>query len=66
MYIQETNFVLHEVHCKTKLKLCDLCGDYVPKTELNQHYLDEHAPEPCDLCGDKLPRDKLDAHKVVL
>lgn len=60
------SFLLHEVHCKRNLKLCDMCGNPVPKSEIEQHYLEEHAPEPCDLCGEKLPKDGLDAHKVSL
>ena len=36
----------------------------MPKSELESHYKEEHAPVPCDLCGKGISKEDLDDHKV--
>ena len=62
--IATVNFVMHEVHCHRNIVLCATCDEPVPKSELERHFNDLHAPVTCHLCGQAVDKSTLDSHKV--
>ncbi|QCE00752.1 U2-associated protein [Vigna unguiculata] len=57
------NIDLHYAHCSRKLEKCKICGDMVPRKNVEDHYLNTHAPVSCSLCNETMERDILDIHK---
>lgn len=41
--VAESNFTLHEMHCKRFLCLCPDCNETIPKEHLNQHREEQHT-----------------------
>ena len=64
--IATANFVMHEVHCRRNIVLCERCDEPVPRSELDSHFEEFHAMVNCDLCGQSLERAALDSHKVCV
>ena len=62
--IAESNYVIHEVHCRRNIVLCDQCNEPVPRIDLETHVKDVHAPVDCELCGSAVERDRVERHKV--
>ncbi len=63
--IKESAFITHEIHCRRFIVLCEHCEEPVPKKDLDDHYEEEHSPQPCELCEDIFPKDQLEDHKVA-
>ncbi len=64
--IAAANFVMHEVHCRRNIVLCEKCGEPVPRTEMEEHISEEHALVPCDMCSQQFEVSKIEAHKVSI
>ena len=62
--IAAANFVMHEVHCRRNIVLCEKCGEPVPRTEMEEHIAEEHALVPCEMCSLQFEISKIEAHKV--
>lgn len=62
--IAENNFVIHEVHCQRNIVLCKQCNEPVPRSDLETHVKDVHAPINCELCGLAVERNNVEQHKV--
>ncbi|WVY89205.1 hypothetical protein V8G54_034719 [Vigna mungo] len=64
------NIDLHYAHCSRKLEKCKICGDMVPRKNVEDHYLNTHAPfkanqivKTYDEHSETMERDILDIHK---
>lgn len=42
-YVAESNFTLHEMHCRRFLCVCPDCEETVPKEHLEQHRQEQHT-----------------------
>ena len=62
--IAESNYVIHEVHCRRNIVLCEQCNEPVPRIDLETHVKDVHAPINCELCGSAVERNRVERHKV--
>lgn len=62
--IAESNYVIHEVHCRRNIVLCEQCHEPVPRSDLETHVKDVHAPVNCELCGSAVERNSVEQHKV--
>jgi len=62
--IAESNYVIHEVHCLRNIVLCEQCNEPVPRSDLETHFKDVHAPVNCELCGLAVERNNVEQHKV--
>ena len=62
--IAASNFLMHEVHCRRNLVVCEACGEPVPRSELAHHHEQEHAPVTCDACAASVGKAQLQEHKV--
>ena len=62
--INRATFELHESHCLRHIKLCEECGEPVPLKDIDEHFKENHAPQPCGLCGDPIAPDDLQDHQV--
>ncbi|XP_028681115.1 TRAF-type zinc finger domain-containing protein 1 [Erpetoichthys calabaricus] len=60
--IPTENFMIHEVHCRRNIKLCPLCAEPIPKTELEEHIDSQHAQVVCK-CAMKMERSQLEEHQ---
>ena len=58
------NFVMHEMHCRRHIVLCDNCKEPVPRSELEKHFNELHAKVTCTVCGDPVEKDQLEHHMV--
>ena len=63
--IAVSNFLMHEVHCRRNIVLCDHCKEPVPRSELEEHFEEYHAPVKCDLCTGVFEKDVIQKHKVM-
>ncbi|XP_034023685.1 XIAP-associated factor 1 [Thalassophryne amazonica] len=61
--VAESNFALHELHCKRFLCLCPDCDEAVPKEQLKQHREDQHTLVRCSKCKKKVERCHLTDHE---
>ncbi|KAK2912844.1 XIAP-associated factor 1 [Channa argus] len=61
--VAETNFALHEMHCRRFLCVCPDCDEAVPRDQLNQHKEDEHTVVRCSKCNKKMERRHLIDHE---
>jgi len=62
--IAEANFTIHEIHCRRNIVLCEKCQEPVPRSDLEAHIEELHAPVKCDLCSGTFERNLLESHKV--
>ncbi|CAG5129933.1 unnamed protein product [Candidula unifasciata] len=60
--VSTTNFVMHEMHCRRHIVLCEHCGEPVHRAELEQHFSDLHAQVPCEKCQKLLSKSDMDKH----
>lgn len=64
--ISAANFVMHEMHCRRHIALCEHCKEPVPKSELEQHFEENHAKIACQKCGVHVEKNLLEKHEVTL
>jgi len=62
--IAESNYVIHEVHCRRNIVLCEQCSEPVPRVDLETHIKEIHAPITCELCNLAVERHGIERHKV--
>ncbi|KAK3710494.1 hypothetical protein RRG08_021310 [Elysia crispata] len=60
--ISAANFVMHEMHCRRHIVLCDNCQEPVPRSEIEQHFNELHAKLPCDKCKLNVEKDQMERH----
>ncbi|BFZ18946.1 hypothetical protein BsWGS_21985 [Bradybaena similaris] len=60
--ISAANFVMHEVHCRRHIVLCDHCGEPIHRSELEQHFNDHHAQIPCEKCHKMVSKSDMSKH----
>ncbi|XP_005108630.1 TRAF-type zinc finger domain-containing protein 1 [Aplysia californica] len=60
--ISSSNFVMHEMHCRRHIVLCDHCQEPIPRSELEQHFNDVHAKTPCVLCKMEVAKENMEKH----
>ncbi|GFS12695.1 TRAF-type zinc finger domain-containing 1 [Elysia marginata] len=60
--IAAANFVMHEVHCRRHIVLCEHCQEPVPRSEIEQHFNELHAKLPCGKCKLHIEKDKMEQH----
>lgn len=63
-HISSANFMMHEIHCRRHIVLCEHCDEPIPQTELEQHFNELHAKVPCDKCQEKISKDCMEKHMV--
>ena len=56
--------MMHEVHCRRNIILCDKCNEPIPRSETEEHFNEYHALVKCSLCSDSVEVSALDMHKV--
>ncbi|XP_059140016.1 TRAF-type zinc finger domain-containing protein 1-like [Physella acuta] len=61
-HISSANFMMHEIHCRRHIVLCEHCDEPIPQTELEQHFNELHAKVPCDKCQEKISKDCMEKH----
>ncbi|XP_060902145.1 XIAP-associated factor 1 isoform X1 [Labrus mixtus] len=61
--VAETNFALHETHCRRFLCVCPNCGDAVPREQLDQHREEQHTQVRCSKCNQRMERCQLLDHE---
>ncbi|GFO41265.1 traf-type Zinc finger domain-containing protein 1-like protein [Plakobranchus ocellatus] len=61
--ISAANFVMHEMHCRRHIVLCEHCKEPVPRSEIEQHFNDLHVTLPCEKCKQNIAKDKMEKHK---
>ena len=62
--IASANFVMHEMHCRRHISLCEHCQEPIPRSELEQHFNDVHAKIPCERCKLEVSKDSMEGHMV--
>ncbi|XP_059843960.1 TRAF-type zinc finger domain-containing protein 1-like isoform X2 [Hypanus sabinus] len=60
--IPATNFTIHEIHCRRNIDLCRYCNEPFPKSEMEEHFLTEHALVDCK-CNMKMEKNQLEKHE---
>ena len=63
--IAKVNFVMHEVHCRRNIILCDKCNEPIPRSETEEHFNEYHAPVKCSQCSESVEVSTLDNHQVT-
>ncbi|XP_071501303.1 uncharacterized protein [Diadema antillarum] len=61
--IASSNFLMHEVHCRRNISLCQTCQEPIPRSEMEAHYEEYHKPVACK-CGEMIERSKLEDHET--
>ncbi|KAM6987676.1 XIAP-associated factor 1 [Tautogolabrus adspersus] len=61
--VAETNFALHETHCRRFLCVCPDCDEAVPREQLNQHREEQHTQVRCSKCNQRMERCQLLDHE---
>ena len=64
--ISAANFLMHEVHCRRNIVLCDRCDEPFPRSQLTNHVQEAHATEPCEMCQASIEKCKIQEHKVSI
>lgn len=59
------NFLMHEVHCRRNIVLCEKCEEPVPRSEMNAHFEEEHTLKPCHMCQEQFEISKMDDHQIT-
>ncbi|XP_061197301.1 TRAF-type zinc finger domain-containing protein 1-like isoform X2 [Saccostrea echinata] len=61
--IGKSNFVLHEMHCKRNISLCEHCNEPIPRAEMEVHFEEIHAKIPCPKCNKEVEKQHLESHE---
>lgn len=62
--ISAANFVMHEMHCRRHIVLCEHCGEPVHRSEVGQHFSNLHAKIPCEKCQQMISKSDMAKHLV--
>ncbi|XP_013396795.1 TRAF-type zinc finger domain-containing protein 1 isoform X1 [Lingula anatina] len=61
--IASSNYMMHEIHCKRNIVLCKNCNEPVPRSEMDNHFEENHATIGCELCGLEVEKLDIESHK---
>lgn len=61
--ISSNNFVMHEMHCKRHISLCEHCNEPIPKSEMEVHFEEVHAKINCPKCDVEVEKCHLEDHE---
>ncbi|RUS81422.1 hypothetical protein EGW08_010806 [Elysia chlorotica] len=60
--ISTANFVMHEMHCRRHIVLCEHCQEPVTRSEIEEHFNEFHIKLPCEKCQLTVEKDKMEQH----
>ncbi|XP_013146389.1 PREDICTED: uncharacterized protein LOC106109430 [Papilio polytes] len=60
--IPSGNYTIHLVHCVRNIRVCPVCKEAVPLTELEEHTEKLHKLMPCKQCGEKVRGTDMEDH----
>ncbi|XP_013167988.1 PREDICTED: uncharacterized protein LOC106117988 [Papilio xuthus] len=60
--IPAVNYTIHSVHCARNIRMCPVCKEPVPLTELEEHTEKLHKLLPCKQCGEKVRGTDMEDH----
>lgn len=61
--IAASNFMMHEMHCRRHISLCQFCKEPIPKGEMEVHVEESHAKIACQRCGIQVEKMDLEDHE---
>ncbi|KAL4705858.1 hypothetical protein ACJJTC_019293 [Scirpophaga incertulas] len=56
------NYTIHSAHCSRNIKMCPVCKEPIPLTDLDEHHEKMHTLKPCKKCGDNVCGTDLEDH----
>lgn len=56
--------MMHEMHCRRHISLCQYCKEPIPKGEMEVHVEESHAKIACGKCGEQVEKMHLEDHEV--
>lgn len=61
--ISAANFMMHEMHCRRHISLCEHCKEPIPKAEMEVHFEESHAKINCTKCNQPVQKMDLEKHE---
>ncbi|KAH3887241.1 hypothetical protein DPMN_011257, partial [Dreissena polymorpha] len=61
--ISANNFVMHEMHCRRHIGLCEYCKEPFPRNEMEAHFQESHAKIKCPKCQVEVEVMHLEDHE---
>ncbi|WAR01253.1 TRAD1-like protein [Mya arenaria] len=61
--ISANNFVMHEMHCRRHIGLCEHCKEPFPRNEMEAHFQESHAKIKCPKCSTEVEIMHLEDHE---
>ncbi|KAM5194680.1 TRAF-type zinc finger domain-containing protein 1 [Mantella aurantiaca] len=61
--IPEINFTIHEIHCHRNIRICKICKEPFPSSDMEEHMATEHVPVTCK-CKMTMEKNLLEEHEL--